>query len=272
MIIQTAPENVPNQVILQTDHAAMSGQFAAAFGNVNFMPLAPRAPMVYVAAHHDDGWTAIDALVEQNAQTGLPHHLTQTPLPYLVETSSGSPAANEAYHPYSGILSSMHTYGLFNGRYGLSDKVFIDLIPAEHKASVQTMLDAELMRQERLKSELREDAETAVWVTDEMLFHNYKLLQFFDTLALYFHTTYYRNRGETHFLNVPRAVGEDVTLTIKRIQLDVYTLDPYPFKQPTMAFTYTSKPMLPQPAGTNLKALLAETEAVVEEVVIVKES
>lgn len=272
MIIQTAPENVPNQVILQTDHAAMSEQFAEAFGNDAFAPLLPREPMVYVAGHHDDGWATIDAKVEQNEQTGLPHHLTQTPLPYLLETSAGSPAANEAHHPYSGILSSMHTVGLFNGRYGLSDKVFIDLVPSEHKASVQTILDAELARQERLKATLRQDAETAVWVTDEMLFHNYKLLQFFDTLALYFHTSYYRQRGEAHFLNVPRTVGQDVMLTIKRIQLDVYTLEPYPFHTPTMAFTYKSKPMLPQPVGTDLKALLAETETVVEEVVIVKET
>lgn len=272
MIIQSAPEGVPHQVILQTDHAAMSGQFAEAFGNGNFAPLSPREPMIHVAAHHDDGWARVDGLVEQNEQTGLPHHLTQTPLPYLVETSASSPAANEAHHPYSGLLSSMHTYGLFNGRYGLSDKVFIDLIPAEHKTSVQAMLDAELARQERLKGMLRQDRETAVWVTDEMLFHNYKLLQFFDTLALYFHTTYYRERGEAHFLNVPRTLGQDITLTIRRIQLDVYTLDPYPFHTPTMAFTYMSKPMRPQPAGTNLQALLAATAETEEEVVIVKES
>ena len=144
MIIQTTPENTPHLVIIQTDHALMSGVFAAAFGNAEFAPIYPAEAMIYVSGHHDEGWAPIDARVEQDKNTGLPYHLTATPLPYLVQTSAGSPAFNEAHHPYSGIMSSMHTYGLFHGRYGLSDKIFINLVPAEHKTAVSDMLQAEL--------------------------------------------------------------------------------------------------------------------------------
>ncbi len=303
MIIQTAPPHQPHRVIYQTDHAAMSGQFAAAFGNAEFAGLSLAEPLVYVAAHHDDGWTAVDTRAEQDPNTGLPYHLTQTPLPYLIETSAASPAANEAYHPYSGLLSSMHSYGLFHGRYGLSDKIFIDLVPAAHKTAVQTMLDGELARQARLKailaghssadegrktddgrrwtedegrktdapsSVLRPPSPMAVLIQDDVLFHNYKLLQFFDTLALYFHMTHAAARAESQFANVPRAVGDDVVITITPVGDNVYQLAPYPFVEKEMAFSYNGRFLTPQPPGTDLAALLAQTPVVVERVTLIK--
>lgn len=270
MIVQTAPENQPHLVIIQTDHASMSGEFAAAFGNDEFESVSPFAAMVHVAGHHDDGWAPIDAKVEMDVNTGLPYHLTQTPLPYLVATSAGSPQANEAYDLYSGIISSLHTYGLFHGRYGLSDKIFIDLIPSEHKPAMEAMLADELSRQERIKGVLCGNAETAVFVTKESLFHNYKLLQFFDTLALYFHMVHKEARTDSQFLNVPRAIGDDVTITIQPVGDGVYSLSPYPFKEPEMTFSYQGRLMSPQPAGTDLKALMASIAPTVEEITLVR--
>ncbi len=269
MIIQTAPENTPHLVIIQTDHALMSGAFAAAFGNAEFAPINPAEPMIYVSGHHDEGWAPIDARVEQDKNTGLPYHLTATPLPYLVQTSAGSPAFNEAHHPYSGIMSSMHTYGLFHGRYGLSDKIFINLVPAEHKTAVSNMLQAELSRQERLKAQMNADPVLAPLATLEMLFHNYKLLQFFDTLALYFHMVHETARGDSYFENVPRAVGDDVTINIRRVNQGVYALAPYPFRETGMSFSYAGRPMTPQPLGANLKTMLAEIQPVTETVTLI---
>ncbi len=269
MIIQTAPENEPHLVIMQTDHALMSGAYAAAFGNVEFAPLDPDEPMIYVSGHHDEGWAPIDGRVEQDAKTGLPYHLTGTPLPYLIQTSAGSPAFNQKHHPYSGIMSSMHTYGLFHGRYGLSDKIFIDLIPDAHKTAVADMLQAELDRQTRLKAHMSADPAMAPLATEEMLFHNYKLLQFFDTLALYFHMVHESERGDSYFENVPRAVGDDVTIIIRRVEKGIYALDPYPFRETGMVFSYSGRPMTPQPIGTDLKSLMAETEPVAETVTLI---
>lgn len=270
MIVQTAPEGKSHLVILQTDHAILSGEFATAFGNDEFETVAPFDAMVYVAGHHDDGWAPIDAKVEMDVNTGLPYHLTQTPLPYLVATSAGSPKANEAHDPYSGIISSMHTYGLFHGRYGLSDKIFIDLIPPEHKPAMEAMLADELTRQERIKAELGKNENTAVFVTDATLFHNYKRLQFFDTLALYFHMVHKEARTDAQFLNVPRALGDDVTITLKPVGDGIYSLNPYPFKEPEMRFSYQGRYMMPQPQGTDLKSLLATIEPTTEEITLVR--
>ncbi|MCP5100685.1 MAG: DUF3891 family protein [Chloroflexi bacterium] len=270
MIVQTASGNNPNLLIRQTDHAVMSGQFAAAFGNEQFAPLQPAEFVIYVATHHDDGWKPIDGRFEQDPNTGYPYHLTQTPLPYLIQTSAGSPAANEQHHAYCGILSSMHTYGLFNGRYGLSDKIFINLVPDEHKAAIQAMLADELARQKRLLVQLTQDEETAVWVTEEMLFHNYKLLQFFDTLALYFHMTHPNARAKSQFLNVPRALGEDVTIEIEHVRNNRYRLSPYPFRNPEMTFSYQGQLIAPQPIGTDLTEIMTTTKPLMEQVILIK--
>jgi hypothetical protein len=266
MIIQTAASEQPHLVIFQTDHAQTSGQIAAAFGNDDFALPEPYEPMVYVATHHDAGWQPIDARVEMDVKTGLPYHLTHTPLPFLVQTSAGSPDFNAAHHAYSGLMSSMHTYGLFNGRYGLSDKVFIDLVPAKDKASVQNMLDRELIRQAQLKQQLSADSTTEAYATPEVLFHNYKLLQFFDTLALYFQMSHEAARGESQFLNVPRAVGDDVTITIKPVEAGIYHVSPYPFREDELALSTIGRRLRPQPIDTDLRAMLAgikpETETV----------
>lgn len=259
MIIQTSPPSQPHFVIEQIDHARSCGQLARAFGNRDFSPPVPRELVVYIVEHHDEGWAAIDALREQSPATGLPHHLTQTPLPYLLQTSQGSPDFNERRHPFCGLLSSMHTYGLFNGRYGLSDFLFIDRIPAAHKAAADQMLAAELARQARLKESLAADPVTRGWIAEEALFANYKLLQFFDTLGLYFHTTNAAQRAPAVFRNVPDGRGSDRTVTIAPQADGSYQLIPWVFSDDSLEFSVEGRYLSPQPAGTDFQPIFAET-------------
>lgn len=260
MIVQTAAQGQPHFVIRQIDHARASGTLAEAFGNAEFTQLAPREPMLYMVAHHDEGWQALDDQLLLDPQTRLPYHLTKTPILKLIETGGGSPAFNEAHHPYSGLISSMHTYGLYHGRYGLSDKVFIDSFPAEHRPAVDLMLAAELERQARLKADLQEDEKT--------YFHNYKLLQFFDTLSLYFHTTHAEARAESKFLNVPRAIGDDVTLTITPLDTDTYRLAPFPFAG-EVKFSTHGKYLFPLSESADLAQVMAEIPENIQTVRIV---
>jgi hypothetical protein len=255
MIIQTAPSGQPHFVIEQPDHTKTCGQFAQSFGNDQFAKPVPHDLLIYIVSHHDEGWQEIDALCEQSPVTGMPHHLTQTPLPYLVRTSIGSPDFNEKQHAFCGLLSSMHTYGLFNGRYGLSDFVFIDKISVEHKGAVQAMLNAELARQARLKAQLAANPASAGWVEDAALFDNYKLLQFFDTLALYFHMNHESLRKETSFLNVPDGKGGNHTLTITPTSSGEYTLQPFPFGGDVLEVSVLGRNITPQPIGADLKPI-----------------
>lgn len=270
MIVQTAIPGQPHLVIRQADHARMSGQFAAHFGNERFAGLDPHAEMIYVAAHHDEGWVDIDARAAPDPRTGLPQHLTQTRLVDLIATGPASPTFNERHHPYCGILSSMHTWGLYHGRYGLSDKIFIDTVTDEFKPLAKTMLDSELARQNRLIQWLVQDPAWAARVVRDALFRNYKLLQFFDTLALYFHLTHAAARGESSFRNVPMSADADAVITARPVSLadGTYAVDPFPFNAPFEAH-YDARPLSPAPPGADLARTLGEARPVRERVTLV---
>ncbi len=260
MIVQSVADGVadaPHFVIAMHQHTDFAGSLAANFGNDDFDGLEPAEPMQFVVDHHDAGWAQLDASAPRDPDTGLPFNLTATPLPQIVTTSAGSPEFNEAHHPFSGIISSMHTYGLYCGRYGLSDKIFLDSISDELRPEVDAMLEAEENRQSRLKEQL--SVRDPGYATDEHLFHAYKQLQFFDTFSLYMHLSPEGSRGRSEFANVPRAVGDDVTITVVEHPGGVYTLDPYPFAVDRLELATEGRYLAPQPAGTDLAAVLAAT-------------
>lgn len=250
MIVQTALPGQPRFIIRQTDHARMSGQFARAFGNAAFAPLEPRDAMIFITAHHDEGWEAIDANAGRDPNTGLPYHLTQTPMADLIASGARSPDFNERFHPVAGLISSMHTWGLWNGRYGLSDRIIINNVPESVKPAALKMLDGELARQTRLKARIAEDSGTAHLASAAWAFHNYKLLQFFDTLALYFHMSHPEGRTESVFHNVPRGVNDDVSITV-RPQGGAYALSPWPFEGDHLEVATQGCWMTPLPDGAD---------------------
>lgn len=256
MIVQSAAPSRPHFIIAQLDHARMSGELVLAFGNAQFARPEPNALLHYVVAHHDEGWAEVDRAQVCDPRTRLPYHLTQTPLTEIVMTGPRSPDFNEQHHAYCGLLSSMHTYGLYHGRYGLSDKIFVDNIPAEHKATVTQMLNGEVERQARLKAQLAADPTSAAWVTDQLLFTNYKLLQFFDTLSLYFHMTHEAARAESKFLHVPLSASEDATLTIRPVSYGTYALAPWPFNVERLTVSVPGRYLAPLPEGADAQAAL----------------
>jgi hypothetical protein len=119
--------------------------------------------------------------------------------------------------------------------------VLIDKIPPQDRPLAQRMLDAELARQGRLKEEVAKDPLTAPRLEQRKLFQNYKQLQFFDTLALYFNRVHPGGRTETKFEHVPRNVGEDVTVTISPRGEGVYALSPFPFAANAPEFAFAGR-------------------------------
>jgi hypothetical protein len=258
MIVQTAPHGAPHFIIANADHAQTAAELAAAWGNDGFPAFEPRDLIQYVVANHEEGWRKPDTNPQRDPDTGLPYHLTNTPHPILVEKGRRSPEFNEVHHPFCGLLSSMHVRGLYNRRYGLSDAISIDNIPAEDLPLVDAMVTDEERRQERLKLELAKDPATAPWVEPERLFYAYKLLEFFDTLALYFQTVHYTRWERAIFRNVPRAVGDDVTITVEPVGGQTVKLTPYVFSGPLIV-AVKGRYLRPQPKGADLKAILGQS-------------
>jgi hypothetical protein len=193
--------------------------------------------------------------------------MARTPTPDVVKTNVGSPEFNEAHHPYCGLLSSMHSVGLYNGRYGFSQFVIRTQtttslsVPEMYLPLVDAVLEHELARQARLKSTLTQSAIGRSWIEQQHLLQNYKQLQFFDTLSIYFHL---RHASE----HVPTNRGADATITLKKIDARVYSLDPFPFTSDRLTLVCRGRYVTPFPedlpperVGASLYALPADRQS-----------
>lgn len=245
MIIQTAPSNSPRLAIMMYEHNALCLQFAHAFGNAKFERLDPPDLMIHVISHHDAGWIDFDRDPKIDPATGIPYNLVDTPPEQITSTSRLSPDFNERQHPYCGLISSMHSWGLYNGRYGLSKLVLLDKIAEKDRPVADKMLNSELERQKRLKTEMAADAEARSWLDERKIFQNYKALQFLDTLALYFNRIHPSERVAQTFENVPVSKEQDTTVTIAPAGDKTYSLSPFPMASSGSEFAFCGRRIVP---------------------------
>lgn len=245
MIVQTAPDGAPRFVIRMAEHTALSDKFAEAFGNEEFAPVTDPAAR-FIIANHDAGWADLDDEFRLDPETGFPYNLSETPFELIMGTSRRSPDINEAHDPFSGLLSSMHSWGLYNGRYGLSDVVLLDKVAEQNVPEAEKMLAHEEARQNRLKDDLAASPETREKVSEERLMQAYKQLQFFDTLALYFNRIHADARTESVFPHVPMSDTEDTDITVTPIGGDKYRVSPWPFAGDTLTTSFVGRYMEPE--------------------------
>ena len=255
MMVQSAPEGEPHFVSTMLEHMDLCGQMARAFGNSSFEGLNPRPLVLYVVENHDRGWDGYDRNPGLDPNTRLPYLMARTPVPDAIKTNIGSPDHNQSHHPYCGLLSSMHTWGLYNRRYGFSQfvvRVQNNLsipIPDAHRAQLEAMLAGELDRQRHLKDELAANPESRPLSEQAQIFQNYKQLQFFDTLSLYFHLRHPIERDEEVYIHVPVSLDEDTNITLRKLDEETYSLDPFPFAADTLSLTCRGRYVDPYPPG-----------------------
>lgn len=260
VIVQSAPEGAPHFVLKMAEHTAFAVQLAEAFGNAEFEPVAPREEMLFVIANHDRGWAPFDDAPGLDPRTGLPWNLIETPRDIVLATGRASPDFNEAHHLYCGLISSMHIWGLYNGRYGFSDRVLVDSLPDEDRPKFEAMLDGQLERQARIKETLAENPKTAPWIEESRLFQNYKQLQLFDTMSLYFQIHGPDDRKPSAFTHVPKSATDDVTVHIEPVDAETYRLDPFPFREDNIRLGYEGRYLKTVVGGdSELNAAMATT-------------
>ena len=227
MIIQNSKDSLASSegqlFIKNIEHAALSGLLAENFGNEHFQRPQPYDEILYLAYHHDHGWLELDENPPLNESTSLPYNLIETPFAYILKTSKASPDFNERHSPFCGLISSMHSYGLYKGRYGLSDAISLDWVPEQSRAALEKMLDAELVRQQLLRAECPRLSEASIFTA-------YKFLQFVDACALYFNMNPAGNRGQAVFRHVPMSEESDVDIKLTEKEAGTYHFEPYPFR------------------------------------------
>jgi len=245
MIIQTSPPGTSHLAITMYEHNALCMQFAKVFGNDRFERLEPLDAMVYVISNHDAGWLEYDRNPGIDPATGLPYNLVDTPPQSIITTSRLSPDFNQRHDSYCGLISSMHSWGLYNGRYGLSKLVLLDKVAAKDRPVADKMLNGELGRQARLKEELAKDSRAAGWLGERKVFQNYKTLQFIDTLALYFNRVHPEGRTEQTFEHVPLSKDGDVDVIIRPLGDKTYALSPFPLASEGSEFAFSGRRISP---------------------------
>jgi hypothetical protein len=257
MIVQQVPHGTRPIIICNVDHALAAGQLAEAFGKAQFAKPVPSGLLAFVARHHEEGWRPLDARPRRNPATGLPYHLGETPADLLIQKSVASPDFNERHHPWCGLLSSMHAWGLYHQRYGISNAVSIDQRPTAHAEAIAQMLEGERARQDRLRAVLRSDSATASWVEEEALMTAYKLLEFFDTLALWWQLSHSSLRQPACFTHVPAAIGEDRTLDLVPTGSHSARLTPYPFAHSPLVLRCRVRSVVPAANDAEFAAAIA---------------
>jgi hypothetical protein len=235
MMIQNAPAGEPRFVSLMREHMDLCRQFAEAFGNDRFEKPEPYEETLYAIAHHDRGWDQVDANPVLDAKSGFPAGVGGAKGPGGAETTRLSPDYNQRRHGYCGLLASMHTWGLYNARYGYSDfrirpggSTSVPISP-EMAEETNEILDGEIARQNRLKELLASNPNTNSWVEEDRLLQNYKLLQFCDTLALYFNLRHETDREKEIYIHVPQSRTVDTSVTVTPQGNGIYEFSPFPF-------------------------------------------
>lgn len=160
------------QVVLQTDHADLSGAIASEWADRG-----PRHDAVVLAARrHDDGWAVWERspLVDE---TGAPITFLDVDVRAHLAFYRAGIAAIADEDPYAGLLVSMHGAGIYRQRYG--DDPGLRLSRA---AEVQALVDAFVAEQEAGYAGRASEAE----VDDDLRWADYRRLQAYDRLSLLF--------------------------------------------------------------------------------------
>lgn len=241
MFLRALPDEGVTLAVLQDHHLNLSGQFATAWGNADFAQAHPI--VAYMARNHDAGWQEDDWSPDADPATGFPYHIMDVPPPRLVEIHRRSIRRNRAFHPYAGILGAMHTMGFYTTRLGVSDFLVMDELRAQHGDVLDPMVEECRQLVDDGRRELADDPEYGALVAEEPLLWNYKVLQAFDTMSLYFCLGRDEEDAPVTFPNVPTSEGGTTTITFTPRAARTIEVDPWPLASPTASVVLDAKVM-----------------------------
>ena len=234
-------------VSLQEDHAELSAQFAAHWGNDRFSRLRPYETMVFATTYHDSGYREWEGTPPMNVEKGRPYaHREDIPSFEQVELNAYTKNVDwlTQQDPYAGLLVSMHRTGLWHNRYNIFTEPAGRL--RERSLAVQTAKKDLEAKQEAMKKTLA--ANNAGFENE--LAYNYMALQIFDLLSLYFCCDGYA--GDNQFkeyaiapVRISYDSNETVRLTIRPNGAGAVVMDPYPFDVSPVQFSARARVVAP---------------------------
>jgi hypothetical protein len=245
--------------ITQENHADVSAQLAAHWGNGVFAPLKPYDTVLFATTFHDSGHRNVDAEIPWDIEHCRPYGHRNVP---AERRKPEWMAANTEWlgsrDPYSAVLVSMHHNGLRKQRYDTIkswqtgaqpadadtfagiDRAFADLEPRWQAEATTLGLDDPAARR-------------AFW-------SNYCMLQVFDLLSLYLCLDGWKGDEmiETSLTGLPLAYEGNAVADIRLIPSGQgkVRIDPYPLDAPITVFA-PARVIEPVPYGSEEEARVA---------------
>lgn len=253
------------QIVLQTDHADLAWQLAAAWGGDGFARPQPYEPLLHAAARHDDGWAVWERrprLARAGAGAEPQSFFTVPPAVHLVFYRAGVAVVADE-DPHAGLLVSMHMSGLYRGRYGVMPSS-----PRELDDATRALVDAFVHEEEARQAALRR----ALDVDEAWRWTAYALLQVFDVVSLYFGLADVETGTRGACEGVPTTVGGDpVRIAIEPLGPWRVRFDPHPFAEDRVELSLRRR-LVPKRDWPDDDAFRADFDAApVEDVPIVVE-
>jgi hypothetical protein len=222
-------ENGTLLLIGQTDHSRLVGQFAAHWGNAHFAAPEPYDSVVRAAVYHDYGWLRYETspILKEDGETPDFRNVGVNQLDsyqWVVDWMTG-------IDRYSGLIVSMHRTGLWRQRY---DSIAHPGGFAPRALNAET--EAFIARHEAWQEEQQHTFDPAqVWT-------NYRLLQVWDLLGLYFCCA---DPAEDWIEPTPTSYGsgrgDGVKMTLTPVNSRTVAFYPYPFDTSPIHVQLTSK-------------------------------
>ncbi len=166
-------------MINQTDHAHVSGLFAAHWGNETFEVPRPYELVVRGTTYHDIGWLRYETSPQLNPETGKTPTFAQVPKDkQMLDAFEWAGDWLSSIDPYAGLMFSKHRTGLWQSRYGV-----VTHPPTGRGGTLPPAIAEFIARSEAKQKQAAEQFDAKEFAT------NYNLLQVWDLMSLYICTT-----------------------------------------------------------------------------------
>jgi hypothetical protein len=216
-------------LVTQEDHAELSAQFAAHWGNRTFSRPRPYESIVFATLYHDSGYREWEGLPPLNLREGRPYGHREDP-PSFEHVELEGYVRNidwvKSHDRYAGLLVSMHRTGLWQNRY---QTMGLKKATRERSTAIQALIKQLEISQDEEKRILAENDHGFV----REVWFNYQLLQVYDILSLYFCCNGYDGDHLKEDVIGPIPVNydanEEANLHIVPIGPCCVRINPYPF-------------------------------------------
>jgi len=213
-------------LITQDDHAKLSGQVIAHWGNNEFAKPEPFDEVLFALREHDSGWKEWDSMPKVNPETGYPANFMEMSSQDQCEIWSRCYKSHSTTHPYASTLIALHfsKFNQSNIRKDTNNELANSLLN-NMKRFVADKLDLKVSNShlERIPDDLR---------------INLKLLQIGDIISLNF----CHGWRSIKITEVPFDYnGSEATLKIESKDGFNYTIAPYPFNKSNLKFNIKGK-------------------------------